>query len=133
MDSLRGVGSLVGRLLMAIIFVLGGILKLTHPVMTAAMMEKVGGMHTLVLPLAVIAALIELVGGILLLIGFQSRIVAAVLFLYLIPVTILFHVLPGGQLNQIQMMKNLAIMGGMLVIASNGGGGLSVDSARSSA
>jgi putative oxidoreductase len=120
MDSLQRVGSVIGRILLALIFVLGGLTKLPHPAGTAAYMES-AGIHTMVLPLAVIAALIELVGGGLLMVGLGTRLVAFILFLYLIPVTIMIHLIPGGQMNQIQVMKNVAIMGGLLVVACSGG------------
>jgi putative oxidoreductase len=119
MDSLQRVGSLIGRILLALIFVLGGLTKLPHPAGAAAYMES-AGMHTMVLPLAVFAALIELVGGALLMVGLGTRLAALILFLYLIPVTVMIHLIPGGPMNQIQVMKNVAIMGGLLVVACSG-------------
>jgi len=127
MDSLNKLGALVGRILMGLIFVLPGFMKLTHLARTVAMMEKMAGMSTMVYPQALAAAVIELVGGLLLMMGFRARAVALILFLYLIPVTILFHIIPGGQMNQINTMKNLAIMGGLLIVATQGPGGFSMD------
>ncbi len=131
MQALNNVGALVGRILLALIFTLSGIMKLTHLAGTAAYMAKAGMMMTM--PLAIAAGIIELGGGILLMLGLRTRVVALILFLFLIPVTVIFHIIPGGQMNQVNTMKNFAIMGGLLVVASLGGGGLSLDGTRAAA
>ena len=124
-------GSLVGRVLMGLIFVLSGLFKLIGPGRMAIFMSLTPGLsrvpYELVLAMAVSAGVIEFFGGLLLMIGFHARVVAVILFLFLIPVTILFHIIPGGQVNQVNTMKNLAIMGGLLMIATLGAGGLSLD------
>ena len=76
-----------------------------------------------------LAAVVELACGLAILTGFKTRIVAWVLFLYLIPVTFFFHNFwaAQGQEQQTQMinfLKNAAIMGGLLVLAVNGAGSL---------
>ncbi|HYB90014.1 MAG TPA: DoxX family protein [Candidatus Binataceae bacterium] len=129
MDKVQDFGSMVGRVMLAIIFALSGFGKLRHLGMTIAMMEK-AGMQTMVGPLALAAALIEFVGGLMLIAGFRTRTVAFILFLFLIPVTIIFHVVPGGMMNQVNTVKNIAIMGGLLLAATLGAGGYSVDSIR---
>lgn len=127
MQSLNNLGALAGRILMGLIFTLAGLMKFTHLAGTVAMMEKMAGMSTMVYPQALAAAIIELGGGLLLMMGFHARAVALILFLFLIPVTLLFHIIPGGQMNQVNTMKNFAIMGGLLIVATQGGGGLSID------
>jgi len=127
MQSLNNLGALAGRILMGLIFTLSGLMKFTHLAGTVAMMEKMAGMSTMVYPQALAAAIIELGGGLLLMMGFHARAVALILFLFLIPVTLLFHIIPGGQMNQVNTMKNFAIMGGLLIVATQGGGGLSID------
>jgi len=124
MNSLNGIGTLVGRILMALIFILSGIGKFANPAMMAAFMKMNG--VPLVKPLLYLSAIIEVGGGALLLIGFQHRWIALLLFLFLIPVTIMMHLIPGGQMNQIEVMKNLAIMGGLLIVATRGAGAYSV-------
>jgi putative oxidoreductase len=130
MEMLRGVGALVGRLLLALIFVGSGAAKFGHPGAFAAMMGGAGIPGSLVMPLLFISAVIELLGGVLLILGYQARWVALVMFLWLIPVTIMMHAIPGGMINQIMVMKNLAIMGGLLMIAVQGPGGMSLDGMR---
>jgi putative oxidoreductase len=82
-----------------------------------------------------VAAAIEVFGGLAILLGFQTRIAAWVLFLYLIPTTLIFHnfwALQGMERmdNQIHLFKNVAIMGGLLFVATFGAGAYSVDAAR---
>ncbi len=134
MRQVENLGALIGRFLMALIFVASGLTKFGNLGGTAQMMaggglSDPGGLHLLALG----AAIVEVFGGLLLLVGLQSRIVAFVLFLFLIPTTIIFHVIPGGLANQINAFKNLAIMGGLLMVATQGGGGLSFDGARARA
>jgi len=105
---------------------------------------KIGGYTQMVgyatakgLPMANVAiacaAVLELVGGLAILAGFQTKIAAWLLFLYLIPVTFLFHnfwALQGAaqQDNMIHFLKNVAIMGGLVILAANGPGPYSIDS-----
>lgn len=126
--SMNNIGALVGRVLLALIFTLAGFTKLFHLAGTAGMIQQAG----LPMPMvaAIIAGIIEFGGGILLMVGLNARPVAIILFLWLIPVTIIFHVMPGGMANQINTMKNFGIMGGLLIVASMGAGGLSLDSIR---
>jgi putative oxidoreductase len=126
MDSLRNVGALVGRIFLAFIFVYAGIGKLMNPAGTMRYMEA-AGMHQAVGLLFVIAVLIELIGGLMLVVGWQTKWVALVIFLFCIPVTVIFHVIPG---QTIQWHKNLAFMGGLLVLAVHGAGGISIDGLR---
>lgn len=126
MDSLRNTGALFGRLLLGLIFVLSGANKFGHLAQTAGFMAKAGIPDPIVNPLLYLAALIELLVGLALVSGFRTRTAALVLFLFLIPVTLVFHHTPDQQIN---FMKNLAIMGGLLMVATQGGGGLSVDAA----
>jgi putative oxidoreductase len=70
-----------------------------------------------------LAALIELAGGISVLIGFHAGIAAAILIGYLIPTTLIFHNFwaASGEEKQnqaVHFMKNIAIMGGLLILAS---------------
>ncbi len=133
----NGVTSLAGRVLISLIFVLSGFMK----IMGFGMMT--GVLHSKGIPVATVALaltiLIEFGVGLLLLVGFQARAAAWILFLFLIPTTILFHnfwaVAPGME-QQDQMahfLKNLAIMGGLLTLAANGPGPFSIDAKRHTA
>jgi len=84
---------------------------------------------------AAVAILIEVGGGLAILIGWHARLAAWLQFLYLVPVTIMIHnfwAAPAG-LRQDQMahfMKNLAIMGGLLFLTQYGPGETAVDTSR---
>jgi putative oxidoreductase len=125
MNQFQPFGLLAGRLLLAYIFLVSGYGKIAGFAGTAKYMASKG--MPMVEPLLVATILIELVGGLMLAVGFKARWAAWAIFLFLIPVTVIFH--PGwadaGEV--IQMNKNLAIMGGMLYVAFMGPGRLSLD------
>jgi putative oxidoreductase len=78
-----------------------------------------------------VAAAIEIIGALFLMSGFRARLAAFVLFLYLIPTTLIFHnfwAVQGveHQMQMVNFMKNLAIMGGLLMVASKGPGPISI-------
>lgn len=125
--------ALVGRILLALIFIVSGFGKIMGYGGTAAYMASAGlPMVGLLLPLTIA---VELGGGLLIAIGLFTRPVAIIVFLFMIPVTLVFHHFwdvpaPQAAMQQIQFMKNIAIMGGMLMLAFAGPGSLSVDARR---
>jgi len=136
MEGIRDVGALIGRILLALIFVLSGFGKVMHFSGTEQMMTAHG------IPAAdallALTILVELGGGLLIVAGFQARWAALIVFLWLLPVTWVFHVkayelaMQQRQLMMIQaqwanILKNIAIEGGLLVLASFGAGRFSVD------
>jgi putative oxidoreductase len=88
------------------------------------------------IPLFLVGAIVcELVGGLSLLLGYRARLGALLLFLYLIPTTLVFHAFwqyEGMQhkMQLINFMKNLAIMGGLAVVMGFGSGLVSIDRRR---
>jgi putative oxidoreductase len=132
MNKLQPLGLLVGRLLLAYIFVLAGYGKVIGFAGTAKYMASKGLPMVEVLLAGTIA--IELVGGLMLAVGWKARWAALAFFLWLIPVTLVFHgywSAPADQVTAqtIQFQKNLAIMGGMLFVFFCGPGRLSLDKA----
>jgi len=119
---------LVGRTMISTIFVLSGLSKIAAPAMTIGYIQSVG------LPLPSIAfalsAFVEIVGGLALLLGFRTRIVAAVLALFSIATALVFHSALGDQNQFIHFFKNVAMAGGLLQIVAFGGGRLSLDARR---
>lgn len=112
---------LLGRALLSSIFIISAIEKVTEWSRTVQTVSDKG------LPLApyflAAAVAIELLGGLALLIGFRPRWSAALLFIYLIPVTLTMHNFwsaPGNEAQRqlVNFLKNLAIMGGLLTAAS---------------
>jgi putative oxidoreductase len=130
MSKFQPWGLLVGRLMLAYIFVISGYGKIAGFAGTAKFMAAKG--LPLVEPLLVGTIIIELVGGLMLAVGWKARWAAWAFFLWMIPVTLVFHAywaVPPEQVmaQTIQFQKNLAIMGGMLYVAFMGPGRLSVD------
>lgn len=123
-------GPLIGRTLLALIFVMAGFNKITGFAGTAGYIASKG------LPMAevltVLTIIIELGAGLLIIIGWQARWAATAIFLFLIPVTFIFHAFwtvtdPQAQyMDMLMFMKNLAIMGGMLMIVAFGSGPYSI-------
>jgi putative oxidoreductase len=133
MNSSNNIISLSGRILLSVIFILSGVNKLFAFKMYSGWAAGAG---LPVPPVAIaIAATIEILGGLAILAGFQTSIAAWIVFLYLAPTTFLFHhfwAMDGMNRidNQVHFLKNVAMMGGLLILAANGPGGASVDAAR---
>lgn len=127
--AMEGWGSLAGRILLALIFILSGYGKIGSFSQTAAYMASKG----LPMPelLLVITIVIELLGGLMIAAGVYARIAAFVIFLWLLPTTFVFHafwdVEPGQMQNQFNhFMKNVSIMGAMLLVSALGAGPLRI-------
>lgn len=118
---------LAARILLAVIFVVAGFGKLADPAGTAGYMSSVGIPGFLVWPTIVL----ELGGGLLIAVGYQTRIVALLLAGFTLLTGIIFHHQFVDQNQMIHFMKNLAIAGGFLSLVLNGAGGWSVDARNS--
>lgn len=119
---------LVGRILLSIMFILAGYSKLTAIAGTAGWFGSLGiPAPTLV---AIAAGVVELVGGLAILVGFKTRIAALVLAAFTIAATLIAHTDLADQMQQLLFMKNLAVTGGFLILAAAGAGALSVDARR---
>lgn len=125
--------SLAARILIALLFIPAGWGKLTGFSGTVGYVASVG------LPLpsvaAVVALLIELLGGFALLAGYQARAAALVLAVFTLFASLFFHAFwsaPADQafVTQLLFFKNIAIIGGLLSIVANGAGQWSLDARR---
>lgn len=112
--------SLIGRVLLAYIFLVAGWGKLTAYGATMGYMEAMGVPGSL-LPLTI---LVEFGGGLALLFGFQARFAAFGLGVFSIITAFIFH---GGAEDAINFMKNFAMAGGLFFLMLHGAGKLSVD------
>ncbi len=115
----------LGRLLIAIIFVLDGLQQLYDPMGTMKFIAAAG----LPIPPAayIIGLLLQLGGSVFLLIGLQTRWAAGALFLFCLLTAAIFHSDFNNGYMVIEFLKNLAIAGGLLQIIVHGGGDLSAD------
>ncbi|PYE29321.1 putative oxidoreductase [Rhizobium sp. PP-F2F-G20b] len=119
---------LVGRILLSIIFIVAGFGKITNLSGTAGYFAGAG----LPVPMvtAVIVSLVELVGGIFILVGFFTRPTAYVLAAFCIATAFIAHFNFADMNQMINFQKNFAMAGGFLVLAAFGPGALSVDARR---
>ncbi|TMH16436.1 MAG: DoxX family protein [Betaproteobacteria bacterium] len=113
-----------GRILIALIFLLSGIDKIVHYAPTLGYMQKAGLPFPELLLIA--SAIIEIVAALAIMAGWKTRWAAALLFLWMIPVTWVFHNPGGGQEQMAHFMKNVAISGGLLLLFALGPGAFSV-------
>jgi putative oxidoreductase len=123
----------VGRILLSAIFLLSGTMKLLNWEGTAEYMAGHG--MPMVQVLLAAAIFFELAGGLSVLLGYYTRLGALALTLFLIPATLTFHDFWNyeGLAQQGQMqhfLKNVAIMGGLIILACQGPGGCSLDHRR---
>lgn len=126
-STLGNAVGLAARILLAIIFVMAGIGKLMDPAGTVGYMEAMGVPGFLVWP----TIILELGGGILIAVGYQTRIVALLLAAFTVLAGLIFHHQFADQNQMIHFMKNLAIAGGFLSLVVNGAGGWSIDGRKS--
>ncbi len=132
-DLAKKFGPPLGRLLIANIFIVSGLHKIGGFAGTASYMgSKMAGLDPMLIKLLLVATIvIEVGGGLLVLLGWQARWAATAILLWMIPVTGLLHAywgLPADQLQMqfIQFQKNMAIMGGLLYIIGFGPGAFSL-------
>jgi putative oxidoreductase len=121
---------LVARTLVAAIFVRSGITKILGFAGTWGYMAANGIPQTMTLPLLILTIIVEIIGGLCVFLGFKARWGALALFLFLIPATLIFHTNFADQIQTIQFFKNLAIMGGLLMVCAYGSGSLSLERDR---
>ena len=128
LDSLFAWAELVGRIGLAWLFLWSAYGKVAHTGATDAYMQAYGMPDILIWP----AALLEVVGGATLALGWKTRWVALVLAGYTVAATFVFHAywsVPADQVmnEQIHFMSNLAIGGGLLLLFAHGSGRYALD------
>jgi putative oxidoreductase len=117
--------SLAGRVFLSAIFILSGISKLAAPVATIGYIQSAG------LPFApvgfAIAATIEILGGVALIVGYRTRVVAMVLAAFTAAAALAFHSRFGDHNQFVHFFKNIAMTGGLLQVVAFGAGSFSID------
>lgn len=134
----QGFLTLLGRLLLAPIFLFGGYNQITKFADIKTMMAPKMPMplpDSVITVLLGIAVFLIVVGGLLLLFGWQGRVGAFFLILFLIPVTLIMHKFWGVPPEEAQQqlghfMSNFGLVGGLLFVMAFGPGPYSVDGAR---
>lgn len=128
-----GTVALIGRVLLAAMFVLAGIDKITGFEGTAGYIASVGLPFAELLTVLTIA--VEIGAGLALIVGFQARIAALLLAGFTLAASVLFHnfwAMPAEQayIQQLMFMKNLSVAGGLLMIVALGGGALGISKGK---
>ena len=125
MDSTTRYLPFFGRLLIGLPFAMSGFGKLATYGKTTAMIAAAG----LPVPPAAyaVAVLVELGGGLLLVAGYQTRLIAAALAVFCFATAVSFHANFADQNQMIHFLKNVMIAGGLLQIATFGAGAFSLD------
>jgi putative oxidoreductase len=123
MQSIQTLAAPLGRVFIALIFVVTGLNKISNYSGTQGYMESMG-VPGMLLPLVIA---LEVIGGLAIILGWQARIVAFLLAGFCLVSAILFHGNIGDQTQFIQFLKNLGLAGGFLFIVANGAGAWSLD------
>jgi|TARA_B100000073_G_C23356162_1_gene420898 putative oxidoreductase len=114
---------LIARISISILFLLNGIFKINNYEGTVGWMESFGLPGILIFP----AIILEIVGPILIIIGYQTRIAAAALSLFCVATAIIFHNDFSDQMQLTAFLKNIALAGGFLFLVINGAKGYCLD------
>ena len=125
--------NLIGRILLAALFLPAGLSKLSGFEGTVGYIGSVG------LPFASVAAAaaiaVEIFGSVALIVGFQTRIAAAVLAMFTVVASVFFHAFWAAApdqafVQQLLFFKNIGVIGGLLALASSGAGAWSLDAKK---
>ena len=117
---------LIGRILLALIFLMSGVSKIGDFAGTQAYMESYAMPATAVFLVG--AIVFEVAGALMIMLGYYARVGAIALIVFLIPATLIFHMDFGDRTQMIMFMKNLSIMGGLLFVTAYGPGSYSLKS-----
>ena len=128
--SLSDLTAAIGRIALALLFLWSGYGKFAHAAGTVGYMQAYGvpAADILVWPVA----LVEVLAGLALVLGWKTRWAALALIAFTLPATFIFHAywgVPADQImnQQIHFMKNLAIVGGLLSVFAHGSGRYALD------
>ena len=123
--SIKAFLPLLGRLLMSSIFIYEGVLLLRHP---GGFTKYLASIHMPAPEIAVwIVLIIQLAGGLAILVGFKARCAAVVLALFCLGTAFGVHLPAGDTANMIHFYKNLVMAGGFLYVVAYGAGRFSID------
>ena len=114
---------LLARILISALFLINGIFKITNYDGTLDWIEGYGMPGVLLIP----AIILEILGPILIIIGYQTKITAAFLSLFCLATAVIFHNDFSNQMQLTSFLKNIAIAGGFLFLVINGSKKFSLD------
>ena len=114
---------LFARILISTLFLINGIFKITNYDSTVDWMEGYGVPGILIIP----AIIIEILGPVLIILGYKTKITAAFLSLFCLVTAIIFHNEFSNQMQLTSFLKNIALAGGFLFLVINGSKKFSLD------
>jgi len=120
------ISQFVARLFLGQIFLLSGIFKISGYEGTQGYMDAMG-VPGMLLPLVI---LLEASGGLAIIAGWQTKLVSIALAAFTVVAAVIFHNNFSDQMQMIMFMKNIAIAGGLILLAIHGAGSYSLDSRR---
>jgi putative oxidoreductase len=118
MNKLQTLSQPAGRVLLGLLFLIAGLGKLGDVAGFTQYMTSAGVPAVLAWP----AILLEILGGLALILGLQARYAALMLAAFTVAAALLYHNPLGDQLQMTMFLKNLAIAGGLLFVFANGPG-----------
>ncbi len=121
------VSQLVARIFLGHIFLLAGVSKINSYEGTQGYMDAMG-VPGVILPLVI---LLEIAGGLLIIAGWKTKLASIALALFTVVAAVIFHSNFADQMQMILFMKNIAIVGGFLLLAVHGAGAYSLDNRKS--
>ena len=114
---------LLGRIFISVLFFINGIFKINNYDGTIEWMNGYDLPSIMIIP----AIIIEIVAPILIVIGYKTKIAAALLFLFCISTAFIFHNDFSDQMQLTAFLKNIALAGGFMFLIANGARGYSLD------
>ena len=123
MENLRDPAKLAGRILLAVTFLVLGYGKIGGYDYMVGFMES-GGLPGMLLPVVI---LFELVGGVMIVLGFFSRYTALAFAVFCVLTALIFHFDLGDSGQKLHFVKNLSIAGGMLMLFAYGPGKMAIN------
>ncbi len=127
-NAMTGIIQLLGRIMLALIFILAGLGKIQDPAGTAGYMQSAGVPGILLWP----TIALEVLGGLALVLGYKTRYAAFTLAIFSVVAALMFHRNFADQMQMIMFLKNIAMTGGLLLLAVGGSTAFSMDNKRSS-
>jgi putative oxidoreductase len=125
MEWFKAFVGLIGRVLLVLIFLNSGIGKIGNFEGTAQYMAKFGMSNTSFFLFG--AIVFELLGSITVILGYFTRFGTLLILIFLVPTTLVFHTNFADPMQKIQLMKNMSMFGGCLVLLAAGAGRFSLD------
>jgi len=123
LNLMTNIIDLLGRIFISVLFFINGIFKINNYDGTIEWMDSYGLPGIMIIP----AIIIEIVAPVLIVIGYKTKIAAALLFLFCISTAFIFHNDFSDQMQLTAFLKNIALAGGFMFLIANGARGYSLD------